>query len=1210
MLADGAIVPEGEGPLREISFSFLMNATSPESTWTQLVLKASSTSSSSRTYAMWLNQTGYLQLETSDGSFNGFTTLRSADDSIEFGRDYHVAGVIDRNTGEMSIFLNGTRIAKLQDNDVIGDAHAHTSDLVRDPGIADFALFDRVLTAREVSQQWRNEPIIPVTIEIGGQIIAQNVLADGIFSWTVPDTLTADQDYQISVNGVLSQTFTVANNGQHFYVASDGDNANSGKLPSAPMARLRGIFAAYDMAPGDTVHVATGNYHILQNVLIDDAGILLDGPGAVLDRANLNRDSIDVRAPGVSISGLEITGGYDGIDVTADDLSVTGVTIRDHDQHGIYISGADRVSFADSTVTDNGNYGLRVIDSQDLRLSSSTISGSNQYGIFVDQNSHGSQILDSDFDGKSQVQDYGIYVQGNDSLLANNRIFDHSQDGIYITGNTVQIRDSEFFANRDDGAELQGSGGALVYGNSFFGNQDHGIIISAGTGETQVQVFENSVHDNVGTGIYGSNNVLVRDNTVFGHASASGIFIEGDTAIAQGNRSYLNLRGISSGSLSSTTVRNNIVYANSDIGIQVYRESLVDGNQVYSNSIGIQATRHSNFTGRIENNLVYANTNQGIIVQLAAVGARVSNNTIFQAVGDALLIEESSQNLLLRNNIIQVEAGFAINVNPNSQTGLDSDYNLFHIGADPNAHVGFWNNGIADSFADWQAASAQGSSSVEGDPLFVDANGSDNILGYVGLDGGASDNFFLRKGSPAIDIADSWGAPRFDLFGASRTDDPGTVNAGTVDYFATDSGETVFQPSILGVAQGWQADDDTWTLALPFTFTFYGIDYDSVFVSSNGFIDFASNAADSANSDAGLIANIRIAPLCDDFSTVDGDIFVASAADQLTIRWQTDLANFAATLHDDGRIVFDYGSPNAGLSPAAGISAGDGTHTLGAYNGQADLDLANSAEFTVLVNSYVLTNLGAQAFVESGKGINMKADEASQVLALPFDFDYFGVTYDSVNISSNGFLDFTSTASEHNNSSSALGNRVRIAVFWGDLDSRNGDDYVFVDESVSGQVTVRWQTHRFNGPVVDASVTLFDDGSIRMDYADGNDASSATVGLSDGSGSPIVATYSGESLLFSIPTDIIYGETDLGTQPFYDRVGVAQNWRSGDNSWTLNLPFSFPFYDDSYSQVFVSSNGLLQFGTSSNAHDGSPARPSSWIASASPRSGTTCARPA
>ena len=55
------------------------------------------------------------------------------------------------------------------------------------------------------------------------------------------------------------------------------------------------------------------------------------------------------------------------------------------------------------------------------------------------------------------------------------------------------------------------------------------------------------------------------------------------------------------------------------------------------------------------------------------------NNTIYQPVGDAVTVKRSAQGVVLRNNILWVDLGACISVDSNSQTGFDSDYNLFYL---------------------------------------------------------------------------------------------------------------------------------------------------------------------------------------------------------------------------------------------------------------------------------------------------------------------------------------------------------------------------------------------------------------------------------------------------------------------------------------------------------------------------------------------------
>jgi M6 family metalloprotease-like protein len=53
-----------------------------------------------------------------------------------------------------------------------------------------------------------------------------------------------------------------------------------------------------------------------------------------------------------------------------------------------------------------------------------------------------------------------------------------------------------------------------------------------------------------------------------------------------------------------------------------------------------------------------------------------------------------------------------------------------------------------------------------------------------------------------------------------------------------------------------------------------------------------------------------------------------------------------------------------------------------------------------------------------------------------------------------------------------------------------------------------------------------------------------------------------------------YDLVDLGTAAFTNG-GTAQNWTDDENVWTLTLPFAFPYYERSYTKVYVSSNGFI-----------------------------------
>jgi subtilisin family serine protease len=174
-------------------------------------------------------------------------------------------------------------------------------------------------------------------------------------------------------------------------------------------------------------------------------------------------------------------------------------------------------------------------------------------------------------------------------------------------------------------------------------------------------------------------------------------------------------------------------------------------------------------------------------------------------------------------------------------------------------------------------------------------------------------------------------------------------------YTESDLGSSQF--AAVGTARNWRADDSSWVYALPFTFPYYGVNYNSVNVCSNGFIDFTSNSSSYSNSDSGLKAAVRIGVMWDDLMTnqnTGDDIYIdETVPGQVTIRWKgTTYAsprpaiNTAITLFTDGRIRFHYGPSNSSLTPTIGISMGDNAHfTLSTYNNATSLPNANSHEF-------------------------------------------------------------------------------------------------------------------------------------------------------------------------------------------------------------------------------------------------------------------------
>ena len=165
----------------------------------------------------------------------------------------------------------------------------------------------------------------------------------------------------------------------------------------------------------------------------------------------------------------------------------------------------------------------------------------------------------------------------------------------------------------------------------------------------------------------------------------------------------------------------------------------ISSNVIYNNPVGIVATSSQ---ALISNNLIYANSTTGI--RVPGGGPDLVNNTIHQSAGTALRLEGSSANVVLRNNIVWATGGTAISISNDSQTGFASDYNLLY--ATGTGIVGNWLGANQATLQQWQIATGRDTNSLANDPLFVDMDGADNVLGYVaGSTDGRDDDFHLQS---------------------------------------------------------------------------------------------------------------------------------------------------------------------------------------------------------------------------------------------------------------------------------------------------------------------------------------------------------------------------------------------------------------------------------------------------------------------------------
>lgn len=190
----------------------------------------------------------------------------------------------------------------------------------------------------------------------------------------------------------------------------------------------------------------------------------------------------------------------------------------------------------------------------------------------------------------------------------------------------------------------------------------------------------------------------------------------------------------------------------------------------------------------------------------------------------------------------------------------------------------------------------------------------------------------------------------------------------------------------------------------------------------------------------------------------------------------------------------------------------------------------------------------------SSMGTNLNlGDDETQTVSLPFSFTYYGHSYNSISICSNGFIAMGST-SEHPYSNSALphqDNIIMVAPFWDDLNPNSSGAVLYYYDTQNHKFIIEWsQVPHYGGSQgYTFEVIFFDpqyyptstgDGLILFQYRNVPDASSSTIGIENPSESDalqywyngqsdvtVAGPTNGRAVLFTTSPDVAIYESPL-----------------------------------------------------------------------------------
>ncbi len=183
---------------------------------------------------------------------------------------------------------------------------------------------------------------------------------------------------------------------------------------------------------------------------------------------------------------------------------------------------------------------------------------------------------------------------------------------------------------------------------------------------------------------------------------------------------------------------------------------------------------------------------------------------------------------------------------------------------------------------------------------------------------------------------------------------------------------------------------------------------------------------------------------------------------------------------------------------------------------QADNDLYSGSHRNLIIESFARHGIGGSSarydmrqasysWVTTSSPTGITGDDQSKNFSLPFSFNFFGSSYSSVYICSNGFLSFTSSSTSYTPQklpNSTQPNAV-IAPFWRDLyppDTTQGAKITYA--STSSYFAVTWYKIKnfSNSNKQTFQVVLYKDGKIRFNYQSVTNEYTTTVGIEDANG--------------------------------------------------------------------------------------------------------------
>jgi hypothetical protein len=355
------------------------------------------------------------------------------------------------------------------------------------------------------------------------------------------------------------------------------------------------------------------------------------------------------------------------------------------------------------------------------------------------------------------------------------------------------------------------------------------------------------------------------------------------------------------------------------------------------------------------------------------------------------------------------------------------------------------------------------------------------------------------------------------------------------------------------------ADDSAVSVPIGFSFPFYGTNYTSVFATSNGLMTFVTGNTAFTNADlTSSPAQATISPFWDDLHTggtndaASGVYYQVSGtgADQrLTIQWhrigffsgnRTDTITFQAELYTDGRIQFNY--PDLVSGTAVGNNGGSATVGVKAAGTQGP-------------NRLLLAfNNGPNAFVGTGQSTLIAPPAATT--------DHYSFTAEQDDV-------LTLALTGPSGASLELVDGFGTVLATGVAGATNVD--VAIGNATAGATGTYYAriSHNSSAPY---SLVVLRNAAFDLEP---NDSAATAQNVADNVGVLGAIARAGQYAGAAVG----YGFEDISATGTI----IAGLSNADDAAVSIPIGFPFPLYGGTETSAFVSSNGLVTFGSANTA---------------------------